>query len=249
MIEVRRISGEVAFSAPSMPELFAIIQDRIVSATSNHSLYFSDMEISAIDLTGFKLRGCLFRRVVFQDVSLAMSSLHGSTFIDCRLKNVDLSDAKVGLTVFKDSRLERVNLQKTLLQEAVFQGSELVRCDLSDADMSGALFDFQLSLHGKHNRISNLTVLPSGVTWGEYLDQVLPYLLQSGRVPLVEVMKKEIWECHSWENCPMRVLFGVAYETDVPPQLRNLAREFINLYDGRLLTYGLAMKHVGHLID
>ena len=99
------------------------------------------------------------------------------------------------------------------------------RADLSGADLSGA------TLRDADLRGADLS---DGVTFRQYLDEVVPALLTAGGKPLAEVATPEAWACHDWTNCPMATAFGVHTLEDVPPLYRAHARQFVQLFDAWL---------------
>ena len=97
-------------------------------------------------------------------------------------------------------------------------GANLTRADLARANLADA-------------NLADGVTLPEGVTFGEFIDVVLPALLKAGgRAVLVEA-----WACHSWQNCPMAEAFGVHDLSKVPALWRPWASRFVQLFDGKAL--------------
>ena len=77
--------------------------------------------------------------------------------------------------------------------------------------------------------------LPTGEKWEQYLAEVLPALIKSGGKSVEEVVAKS-WNCHEWTNCPMAEAFGVHKESETPILLQPRVRQFIQLFDARLIV-------------
>ena len=105
--------------------------------------------------------------------------------------------------------------------------------NLVDANLDGA------NLDGANLTRANLyenTTMPYGEKWSEYVSNVVPALLTAGGKSLSEVISTGCWECHEWANCPMHVAFGIDHESEAPVLLRPRVREFIQLFDAKLIT-------------
>jgi len=74
---------------------------------------------------------------------------------------------------------------KVSLSDANLSWADLSGADLSWADLSGLR-------------------LPTGETWEEYLRSTVPALLTAGGKQLDEVANEKTWQCHQWENCPIK---------------------------------------------
>jgi uncharacterized protein YjbI with pentapeptide repeats len=116
-----------------------------------------------------------------------------------------------------------------------------VRADLGDANLRDAnLRDANLGdadLGGADLRDANLgddTILSDGVVWKTYIDELVPALLTVHGRSLDEMAQPRIWNCHSWENCPMAEAFGVHSLASIPPLYRAPANLFIQLYDAKV---------------
>ncbi len=112
-----------------------------------------------------------------------------------------------------------------LALEAGVRGADLWSANLRGADLRGA------NLRDAKNADS--VRLDTGETLREYIDTVLPALLTAGGKRVEDVAAA--WECHTWENCPMAVAFGVTSEEQVPALYRPRARQFVQLFDANLL--------------
>lgn len=122
-----------------------------------------------------------------------------------------------------------------LLLLAVKDGADLRGADLSGAylrgaDLSGAIF-------------SEDTILETGEPWKVYLSEVVPALLIAGGRTLAEMLTPNIWECHSWCNCPMAEAFSTHDITGVPILFKPRAEQFIRYFDARLIP----MEAVGKI--
>jgi uncharacterized protein YjbI with pentapeptide repeats len=111
-----------------------------------------------------------------------------------------------------------------------------VRANLAGANLAGANLA-RANLRGANLRDANLrddTILSDGVIWKSYIDELVPALLVAGGRALDELAQPRIWNCHSWENCPMAEAFQVHSIGDIPPLYRAHANFFIGLYDSQV---------------
>jgi hypothetical protein len=122
------------------------------------------------------------------------------------LTGADLTDADLTGAVLTRADLTRADLTR----------ADLTRADLTDADLTDA-------------------VLSDGVTWGEYLSDVVPALLTAGGKPLEEVATEDVWACHSWNNCPMHAAFDANGLSEIPALHRWQASRFVQLFDAKLI--------------
>ena len=93
------------------------------------------------------------------------------------------------------------------------------RADFSDADLSNA------NLSG--------AIFENGLSWEQYLSEVVPALCIAGGKSLEEVAA--VWNCHSWENCPMHIAFGVNSLKEIPEMHREEVEQFITFFDQKLI--------------
>ena len=96
------------------------------------------------------------------------------------------------------------------------------RAYLADAYLAGA-------------NLSETTVLPTGESWKAYLEIVVPALLVADGRELAKVATEKHWTCHDWANCPMAAAFGVHDEHLIPLLHQPRARQFIQLFDAKLI--------------
>ena len=123
---------------------------------------------------------------------------------------------------------------KVALEMAVGRRANLRGADLRGADLRGANRG-RANLTGANLRGANLrdAILETGETFRQYLDEVVPALCRVGGKTLEEVAAT--WDCHSWDNCPMAVAFGVHDLEQIPILHRPRARQFLRLFDARVL--------------
>jgi hypothetical protein len=121
----------------------------------------------------------------------------------------------------------RANLAGAYLDGANLDGANLDGANLAGANLAGA------NLAGA-NLAAN-TVLPNRVRWDDYLRELVPALLVAGGKKLIEVATPAVWDCHSWDNCPMRAAFDAHGLSDVPPLYRAEAELFVKLFDAKLI--------------
>jgi hypothetical protein len=106
-------------------------------------------------------------------------------------------------------------------------GASLVGANLVGANLTGA------NLTGANN-LPDFT-MPDGMKFSQYKREVVPALLAAGGKSLEDIRAAGAWECHSWKNCPMAIAFGVNGIENVPPLYRARAKEFVQLFDAKLL--------------
>lgn len=112
------------------------------------------------------------------------------------------------------------------------------RADLTGADLAGAVLTGAV-LRGADLRDA---VLRDGYTrWEEYKKEVVPALCMAGGRSLDEVANPETWACHRWGSdgkamgCPMATAFNVKAVAEIPAMYRQLANDFIQLFDQHLI--------------
>jgi hypothetical protein len=122
-----------------------------------------------------------------------------------------------------------------------------VRCFLMrrwrDANGPDAQWPEWANLSGANLRDANLSgakdvpdfTMPDGLLFSEYLRDVVPALLTAGGKTIKEIINGGAWDCHSWDNCPMAMAFGVHRVEDVPPLYRARAQEFVRFFDARMI--------------
>ena len=118
--------------------------------------------------------------------------------------------------------LRGANLRGANLRGADLRGANLRGADLRGADLLEA-------------KLNDNTVLPTGETWRQYLNEVVPAYLTAGGHALREIVKAGCWECHSWENCPTAFAFDTHNSNDVPILLWPRRDQFIQLFDAGLI--------------
>jgi len=111
------------------------------------------------------------------------------------------------------------------------------KTDLSSADLSSANLRYANLSSADLSYAKNLGdwTMPDGIKWSQYLSAVVPALLTAGGKTMDEIQASGCWDCHSWENCPMHVAFGIGTPDEGPPLLRARIVEFIQFFDGRMI--------------
>jgi uncharacterized protein YjbI with pentapeptide repeats len=144
-------------------------------------------------------------------------------------KSETATDVKTALVeaVSGGANLVGANLVGADLRGANLEGANLEGADLRGADLRGA------NLRGA--KFSETTVMPNGETWREYLEFVVPQLCMAGGKPLEAVACSEHWDCHDWNNCPMAAAFDIHNEDEAPILLRPRVKEFVQLFDAKLI--------------
>ena len=131
-------------------------------------------------------------------------------------------------------------IQWAIKSRAYLSGANLSGANLSGAYLSGAYLS-GANLSGANLSdayLGDATKLPTGETWQQYIEEVVPALCTAGGVEMSKVA--ESWECHSWNNCPMATAFNIHKEEDAPIMLRPRVRQFVQLFDAKLIPRPVA---------
>ena len=171
----------------------------------------SGANLSRADLSGAVLRGAVLRGANLRDADLSGANLRDAVLSRADLSGADLSDADLSGADLSGANLSGANLSGAVLRDAVLRGADLSGANLRDA------------------------VLSDGVTWEEYLKEIVPALLCAGGKPLAAVATAETWACHSWQNCPMALAFDVHSPESVPALHRGQAQRFVQFFDAGLI--------------
>ncbi len=149
-----------------------------------------------------------------------------------------LKAAYWGGAFWSEADLSTAILRGAIMRGAILSGADLRGADLSEADLSAAI------LRGADLSEANLSeaVLDTGETLDEYVKDVLPALLTAGGKPLADIANSQHWDCHDWTNCPMAAAFGVSTESAIPALYRPRARQFIQLFDAKLIPLEVVGK-------
>ena len=150
-----------------------------------------------------------------------------------------LSDGKV----LWSGEVKAHNGDSRFLRGANLGGADLRGANLGGADLRGA------NLYGANLRGANLrgATIPTGETWEQYLDSVVPAFLTAGGKRLEEVATEEHWNCHDWNNCPTAAAFPGCGIEAVPVLLRPRAEQFIQFFDARLIPRPVVTKDKAHV--
>jgi len=152
--------------------------------------------------------------------SLRNASLDGASLDGASLRNASLRNASLDGASLRNASLDGASLDGASLRNASLDGASLDGASLRNASLDGASLD-------------GASRLPTGETWEEYLREVVPALCTAGGKGLADVAAA--WDCHSWGNCPMSVAFGVSTEQQIPALHRPRVRQFVQLFDARLI--------------
>ena len=133
------------------------------------------------------------------------------------LAGADLADANLARAYLADAYLARANLADAYLADAYLADAYLARADLADA------------------KNAETCRLETGETLKDYREQVVPALIEAGGKKVADPTVRASWNCHSWSNCPMHVVFGIDSASEAPPLLRPRVTQFVRLFDANLL--------------
>lgn len=173
-------------------------------------------DLRRADLRGVDLRDGFLAYADFTNADLACANLQDAYMVSAVLRGASLTNAN----------LRRADLTGATLTDADLTGADLTGADLTEADLRRA------SLVG-----ATLTgaTLPTGETFEEYLEEVVPELLAAaGR--LEDALSPAVWECHDWTNCPMAAAFRARMVRAAPRLLQPRIWQFIQLYDAGQLS-------------
>ena len=181
----------------------------------------------AVKYSGFKtLKEALdaHRAWVFGEAGGKCANLGGTNLSGANLSGANLSGAY----------LRGANLSDTDLSGVNFSRANLSRTDLSGADLRGTDLEYaNLRCANLSNVKLESAKLEKDLSWERYLSEVVPALCIAGGKSLEEVA--EVWECHSWENCPMHIAFGVNSLKEVPAIYQFEAQRFVRFFDQKLI--------------
>ena len=145
------------------------------------------------------------------------SYLSGANLSGAYLSGANLSDAYLS-----GANLSGANLSGAYLSDAYLSGANLSGAYLSDTYLSGA------------KEVGDFT-MEDGMPFSEYLRVVVPALLTAGGRTVSEIVALGGWQCHSWDNCPMRIALNITDPSQSPPLLRARVVEFVRLFDAGLI--------------
>ena len=205
------------------------IKDQITGEVLfEHEGPLAGANLSGADLQVANLRGADLSRADLNGADLSRANLRGADLQVANLSGADLSRASLSRAVLRWADLSRANLNEADLSRAKLSGADLNGASLSEANLSGA------SLSGAKLSGASLSraVLPNGETYEDFI-AAMPRLLTAGGKTVNEVAQH--WDCHSWENCPMRAAFGASSLIDVPEEWRERANLFVTLFDAGVL--------------
>jgi len=199
--------------------------------------------LSGADLSGADLRRADLRRADLSGADLSGADLSGADLSGAYLSGADLSGADLSGADLRRADLSGAYLSGADLRRAYLSGADLSGADLSGADLSGAylsgayLSGADLSGADLNEFYAKLETARLGeeYTFGEYWRQFVPALLTAGGRALDEIANPTVWGCHTWSNCPMAEAFGVHELEQVPILHRPAARQFVSLFDAKLI--------------
>jgi len=171
--------------------------------------------------------GANLTRANLYGANLDGANLDGANLTRANLYGANLTRANLTRANLDGANLDGANLTRANLYGANLYGANLTRANLDGANLDGA------NLDGAKN-IGDFT-MPDGMKFSQYLRDVVPALLISGGKTIKEIIEAGAWQCHSWENCPMKVALNISDESEAPPLLRARVKEFVKLFDAGLI--------------
>lgn len=163
------------------------------------------------------LRGADLKGAALWSSDLRGADLRGANLTDSILRCADLQGADLSDAVLFNADLRGADLRNANLSRSILLGARISDADLRDAKLEDA------------------TIMPDGLSWATYLFQTLPELLTAGGRTLRQIKDACAWNSHDWTSCPMHVAFGIDSAEDAPAPYFNRVREFVQLFDARLI--------------
>ncbi len=172
---------------------------------------------------------------------LTRANLVGANLVGANLDGANLDGANLRYAVLTRANLVGANLVGANLDGANLVGANLVGANLVGANLDGANLD--------NSKVSDETRLPGTFNFKEYVEVVVPALCVAGGKSLDDVANPKVWNCHSWENCPMAEAFDVHSIGDVPALYRPIANFFVQMFDAHLLPLGRVNPKFADQVD
>lgn len=178
--------------------------------------------------------------VLYEDEDDSLRATVGiacANFVGADLVGADLLGANLSGADFASANLKGADLAHANLSDVIFARANLIGANFTGSNLKGAIF-MDANLSGSNfagATVSDETILPQGVTWGEFVAEVVPALLTATGKPLADA--EDHFACHTWANCPMAWVFGVTTMRAVPAQWRLWASEFLRWFDADVLTW------------
>jgi len=183
------------------------------------------------DLVSADLVSADLRHADLRSADLWSADLVSADLVSADLRYADLRYADLRSADLRSADLRYADLRYADLRSADLRSADLRYADLRSADLRYADL-VSADLRHADLRSARLT---DGVTWEEYLQDLVPALLTAGGLTLAEVATPEVWECHSWTNCPMATAFRVCSIEQVPALYRWQAERFVQFFDAGLI--------------
>jgi hypothetical protein len=165
-------------------------------------------------------------QITRRDTGVTIYEAEAATILE--LLNLAVKDS---VNLYRAS-LNGASLNRASLNGASLNGANLNRANLDGASLNRANLD-GASLDGAS--LNGATIIETGETWKQYLSEIVPALLIAGGRALADVLTREHWDCHSWENCPMAAAFSTKSVSGVPLLLKPRADQFIRYFDSKLI--------------
>jgi uncharacterized protein YjbI with pentapeptide repeats len=195
-------------------------RDTLQTLLTQHAAWLrGDPDGARADLRGATLRRADLTSADLTSADLTSADLRHATLRGADLTSADLRHANLTSADLTSADLRGATLRGADLTSAILRGATLTGADLRHATLRGA------DLRGAW--------LPTGDCWEQYLAEVVPALCVAGGHPLAVVAAA--WDCHTWENCPMAVAFGVQSLDAIPLLYHPRVAQFIQLFDSGLI--------------
>lgn len=126
-----------------------VAEGSALQGITGEQLFFHEMSLAGLDLTGVSFHLCSFLEVDLRGASFAGAKLTSCAFIDCDLSEADFTGAdltnlrllqgtRASGATFDGAAINGANLRQAVLAGASFRQADMMSTDVSEADLSGA---------------------------------------------------------------------------------------------------------------
>lgn len=212
--------------------------------------YLFEALLHDTDLKQSDLSGAFARQAKFDNACLSEARLVNAHLQEASFYQADLRNAHLEATILTSAKCCEADLRGARVNSSLLHGVDFTKAQLEGTDFTGSVLqgvDFYQA------RFSDETVLPNGVSFGQFVRESLPRILTAGGKELAEVVDERYWD----QNYLERVLvtaFGrkdsstslvpierrmfsetILYDFNIPESVSSDLPIFLQLYKGRAL--------------
>ena len=162
------------------------------------------VDLSSRDCSDLMARGAFLRGADFRMSVLDRAQFHNAILMEANLQGVHAYEA-----IFESASLQRAHMEEIDAENAIFRGANMAGARLQDAHLEGADFSScvwkGIDLRGAH--FDDATILPNGLSLGEYISESVPRLLAAGGANLATILKPTEWR-YSYHDRILLLAFG-----------------------------------------